>query len=163
MEDPLPLESLMKEQPHDCSTRVFSSAATSFAIGTVVGTIRSNWGEIPKVVASRFGPALARTGGVMLRHGLLFAGVGVAYSGIECLSEHFRDKEDWKNGFFGGLAAGSVIGLHLGSLPGAIGAGVAMGSISAVVDASGHSIAGEGMKIDDGAIPKKRMQAPRGM
>lgn len=97
----------------------------------------------------------------MFRHGLLFAGVGVVYSGVECLAEGLRESEDWKNGFLGGLAAGGVLGFHRGSIPIAVGSGVAMGFISACVDTSGRSLAGEGLKIQDGAIPTKRMHAHR--
>lgn len=113
------------------------------------------------MISSKFGPALARTGGVMLRHGLLFGGIGVIYAGVDCIAEHMRHTTDWKNGFLGGLAAGSVIGFHKGSLPFAIGSGIAMGVMSAVVDTSGSSLAGEGLKVDDGAIPRKQRHAPR--
>lgn len=33
-----------QEQTQDCNTRVFNAGATSFALGTIVGTVRSNWG-----------------------------------------------------------------------------------------------------------------------
>ena len=110
---------------------------------------------MPKVIGEQFGPALARTGRVMLSCGAFFTAVGVVYAGAECMSEWWRGKVDYKNGMIGGLAAGSVVGMRTRSLALGVGTGAAMAFISAAVDSTGQSIKGEAMKIDDGAIPTK--------
>ncbi|CAD7701746.1 unnamed protein product [Ostreobium quekettii] len=154
-EQVLPTESLLKESPEGCAFRLASAAALSFSIGSIYGALYSNWGDIPKVVGNRFGPALARTGQVMLSHGSFFAATGIMYAGGECMSEWIRGKSDYKNGMVGGLAAGSIVGLRTRSIALGVGASVAMAFMSAVVDSTGHNIKGDGLKIDDGAIPTK--------
>lgn len=157
----VPTADLLKDDPEGCPFRMASAAALSFSLGSIYGALYSNWGEMPKVVGDRFAPALARTGRVMLSTGLYFTAVGLVYAGVECMSEWWRGKADYKNGMIGGLAGGSIVGMHTRSLPLGVGAGVAMAFLSGVVDSTGQSIKGEGMKIDDGALGGLNHRVPQ--
>ena len=65
---------------------------------------------------------------------------------------HPAGKHDKWNGVFGGLAAGSVIGLRLGSLPVAVGAGTALAIVSVLVETTGTRLSSGGV-FDDGLTP----------
>eukprot|EP00210_Caulerpa_lentillifera_P006920 g6617.t1 len=115
---------------------------------------------MPYVVSSRFESALKKTGGSMLKYGVYLGSVGLLYSSTQCFSAKLREKEDYLNGFYGGLAAGIPVALKTKSTGVGVGTGIAMGVMSCLVDATGHSIKGEGLIPDDGSLPTRKKYSP---
>ena len=111
-------------------------------------------------MTARLGQALAKTGGAMLTYGVFLGGVGLLYCSTDCFVEKIRQKKDYWNGFSGGLAAGLAVGMKTKSLSVGVGSGFAMGALSVLVDASGHSLYGEGLLPDDGSIPRRKKYSP---
>jgi import inner membrane translocase subunit TIM22 len=52
---------------------------------------------------------------VIAKHCGTFGAVGLAFGGMECLSESMRGKDDFWNGVAGGFAAGSVVAVRAGN------------------------------------------------
>lgn len=112
------------------------------------------------MVSSRFESALMKTGGSMLKYGVYLGSVGLLYSSTQCFSEKFRKTKDYWNGFYGGLAAGVAVALKTKSTAVGVGTGIAMGVMSCIVDATGHSLQGEGLIPDDGSLPTRKKFSP---
>ena len=85
--------------------------------------------------------------------GVTFMAIGAAYAAAECLAAEIRMKKDYANSFYGGAAAGLVLGARTGSPALAIGAAAAIGGVTAMVDAS-PSLRGTGL-FDDGQTPAR--------
>lgn len=64
------------------------------------------------------------------------------------------DKKDWVNGVLGGIAAGGVMGLRVGSMPRAIAAAVTFATASAIVTATGGKLVAE-VGIPDNVTPRR--------
>ena len=59
------------------------------------------------------------------------------------------------NGVFGGLAAGTVLGLRIGKLPVGVGAAASLALTSALVDISGQKW--KGQQFNDNLTPQRRI------
>lgn len=144
------------ERPEDCPTRIAFATGGGFVVGSLFGAVASNWGDIPKVIRDKPWPALVRTGAQMASYGSTLALVGAAFATIDCLAETVRGKKDWVNSALASAAAGSIVGLRVGRLPVAVGAGALMAAVSAVVDAADSHVAGTGL-VNDGATPERQI------
>jgi len=134
--------------------------AFSVIFGSLLGALRSNWKDVSQQVSSKFGLALQKTGGAMVKYGIFLGGVGLMYCSTECFIEKLRQKEDFVNGFCGGLAAGVAVGMKTRSLGVGVGSGFAMGVMSVVVDATGHSLKGESMIPHEGEMQPRKSLSP---
>lgn len=65
-----------------------------------------------------------KTAKIMVPPTLYYGAIGVAFSGTQCAVEKINGERDAVSGILGGVAAGAVVGLRNGSLPGAIGFGM---------------------------------------
>lgn len=141
------------ERPDTFGFRVGTAVGSGYVAGSIMGAVTANWGDIPVVLRDKPWPALVRTGRIMNTWGLTFAAIGGSFALADYLAESMRDEKDWKNGVFGGLAAGAALGLRLGKGPGlTIGAMTALAATSFFVDISGQAYKGSGL-VDDGATP----------
>lgn len=120
-----------------------------------MGAVASNWGDVPVVLRDKPWPTLVRTGSVMTRYGATLGLVGFTYSAVECAAETVRGTKDWKNGVFGGAAAGAALGLRIGHLKPAVAAAATFAVVSMAVDFSGGRLIGQG--LNDGATPRRRL------
>jgi len=91
---------------------------------------------------------LQKTGIAMLKYGIFLGSVGLLYSSTECFMEKTREKKDIYNGFYGGLAAGVACGVQTRSARIGAASSLALGLMSFAVEATGHSLKGEGLKLD---------------
>jgi len=132
----------------------------SAVFGSLLGALRSNWKDVSQQVSSKFELALQKTGGAMVKYGIFLGGVGLLYCSTECFVEKLRQKEDFANGFCGGLAAGMAVGMKTRSLGIGVGSGFAMGLMSVIVDATGHSLQGESMIPAEGALQPRKKFSP---
>lgn len=53
---------MAERRPDDCTYRVATGGASSFAAGSLAGAATANWGDVPVVLRDKPGPALKRTG-----------------------------------------------------------------------------------------------------
>lgn len=84
--------------------------------------------------------------------GISFALIGASYAAAECLASELRMSKDYKNSFYGGAAAGLVIGARTGSVGVGVGSALAIGAVTSLVDIS--SFRGAGL-FDDGQTPAR--------
>ena len=137
----------------DCFTRVCNASVAMFGIGSIIGAVKATWAEAPLTIQRGQTLAAVRTtGSYMANSGGVFAAVGAMYTGTSCLSKSIRGKDDFWNGVYGGLAAGTVMGLKAKKVGVAVGAGVAFAAASASVDGTGEKLRGDGL-FDDNATP----------
>eukprot|EP00270_Netrium_digitus_P020613 TRINITY_DN853_c0_g1_i1.p1 TRINITY_DN853_c0_g1~~TRINITY_DN853_c0_g1_i1.p1 ORF type:complete len:154 (+),score=25.67 TRINITY_DN853_c0_g1_i1:53-514(+) len=122
-----------------------TAALSGFLLGNISGAVAATWQNVPAVERNQAWPALQKTGRVMSSYGLYFAAIGTVFAATDAIAQEVRGKKDIWNGFLGGLAAGSVVGLRTGSVPMAVGASAAFAAMSVIVDASGQVT-----KIDTG-------------
>ena len=96
----------------------------------------------------------------ILTHSIFLGGVGLLYCSTDCFAEKIRQKKDYWNGFSGGLAAGLAVGMKTKSLSVGVGSGFAMGTLSVLVDASGHSLYGQELIPNDGSMRHRKKYSP---
>lgn len=140
------------DRPDGCWFKTSAAGASGLCMGSILGAVQATWGDVPKVMKGKALPGLMKTGKVMGATGITFAFIGASYAAAECLAAEIRMKKDYQNSFYGGAAAGLVLGVRTGSPALAIGSAVAIGGVTAIVDIS--SLRGEGL-FDDGATPAR--------
>ena len=67
--------------------------------------------------------------------GLTMAVIGGAYAATECMAGEFRGKKDYINSFYGGAAAGLVLGVRTGRVGVAAASAVTIGGMTALMQA----------------------------
>mmetsp|Transcript_33874 Transcript_33874/g.80411 ORF Transcript_33874/g.80411 Transcript_33874/m.80411 type:complete len:155 (+) Transcript_33874:97-561(+) len=146
---------MVAEHTESCLYRTACAAGFGTFVGVMYGAVDAIWqSETGAVTGARAWPALARTGRVLGTHAGTFGSVGLAFAGVECLSESLRGKQDFWNGVLGGFASGAVVAVRAGNPSSMLFTGAALAAVSAATDATGRSLRGsEG--IDDGATPER--------
>eukprot|EP00249_Psilotum_nudum_P001660 c14287_g1_i1 orf=152-622(+) len=120
--------------------KTFTATVSGLVAGTIWGAVVATWQDVPAVERNVALPALKKTGRMMGNYGLTFAAVGGVFAFTDAAVESIRGKRDFVNGVFGGLAAGSVLGLRARNLRVGLAASAALAAASAIVDASGQTV-----------------------
>lgn len=141
------------ERPDGCAFKTTAAGISGVFMGSILGAVQATWGDVPRVMKGKAVPALMKTGKVMGATGVTFAAIGASYAAAECLAAELRMKKDYANSFYGGAAAGLVLGARTGSVSVGVGAAVAIGAVTAMVDAS-PSLRGTGL-FDDNQTPAR--------
>ncbi|KAI1007568.1 hypothetical protein K3495_g658 [Podosphaera aphanis] len=83
--------------------------------------------------------------GVFTRYGgtiTIFSAVGGSYQFVKAVSANLRERKDFWNATIGGLFAGSLVGLKVGTTPAFLGYSVGAGVLMGVFDYTGGSLSG---------------------
>jgi import inner membrane translocase subunit TIM22 len=80
--------------------------------GSIWGSVVAAWQDVPAVERNVALPALKKTLRIMGNYGLTYGAVAGVFAVTDASVEALRGKKDLWNGFIGGLAAGSVLGLR---------------------------------------------------
>jgi import inner membrane translocase subunit TIM22 len=135
-------------RPDGCVFKTSAAGLSGLFLGGILGAVQATWGDVPKVMKGKAVPALMKTGKVMGATGVTFAAIGASYAAAECLAAELRMTNDYANSFYGGAAAGLVLGARTGSMSVGIGSAAAIGAVTALVDAT-PSLRGSGLFNDN--------------
>ena len=92
--------------------RTSTAVASGLVAGSIWGSVVAAWQDVPAVERNVALPALKKTLRMMGNYGLTYGAVAGVFAVTDASVESIRGKKDLWNGFVGGLAAGSVLGLR---------------------------------------------------
>ncbi|KAK9240788.1 hypothetical protein V1525DRAFT_393911 [Lipomyces kononenkoae] len=129
-----PMHSYPPYEPRDALIITSKAVIPAFGIGLTYATAMERFRHFRAPLI----PSLLRVG----KESFFLGSVGCAYQFVEVAASNLREREDGWNNFYGGLAAGGLIGVRSGTLPNVVFTSLVFGSILGLARWSGGMFGG---------------------
>lgn len=150
-----------------CVTRTANALMVGTAAGTFFGSCQLAWYPDPVTSERRFGGVAGKTDFHAIVRGLsrpamwMAASAG-AFAAVECAAESARGRKDSWNAFWGGMAAGAVIGATTKRFDIMFSTALGTGLLVAALDFHGPNVEREPFQLREkmhGVLPVKHQES----